>query len=171
MLPEISMEPVSTQARARARVPRRRPVRPGHRRRRAGRAGHLRRPAARRGVEQLEREPCGPAGRRRRQAIRLLDQSLLTGEVDGAAACFAIGAGASLDKDRSDPPCGAAACFASRLVSRRTELVELSGRTTGRLRYTWPTTAYAIGRHQRATLALRYSIISATTAARTRPQG
>ena len=54
---------------------------------------------------------------------------------------------------------------------RLMELDKLSGRITGRLRYTWPTTAYAIGRHQRATLALRYSIISATTAARTRPQG
>ena len=52
---------------------------------------------------------------------------------------------------------------------RRMELVELSGRTTGRLRYTWPTTAYAIG--GTATLALRCSIIPATTAARTRPQG
>ena len=51
---------------------------------------------------------------------------------------------------------------------RRMELVELSGRTTGRLGYTWPTTAYAIG--GTATLALRYSIIPATTAARTRPQ-
>ena len=47
------------------------------------------------------------------------------------------------------------------------ELVELSGRTTGRLGYTWPTTGYAIG--GTATLALRYSIISASTAARTRP--
>ena len=46
---------------------------------------------------------------------------------------------------------------------RRMELVELSGRTTGRLGYTWPTTAYAIG--GTATLALRYSIISASTAA------
>ena len=43
------------------------------------------------------------------------------------------------------------------------ELVELSGRTTGRLGYT----CYAIG--GTATLALRYSIISASTAARTRP--
>ena len=51
---------------------------------------------------------------------------------------------------------------------RRMELVELSGRITGRLGYTWPTTAYIIGRT--AMLALRYSIISATTAARTRPQ-
>ena len=51
---------------------------------------------------------------------------------------------------------------------RLMELVELSGRTTGRLGYTWPTTAYAIG--GTATLALRYSIISATAAARTRPQ-
>ena len=47
------------------------------------------------------------------------------------------------------------------------ELVELSGHTTGRLGYVWPTTAYAIG--GTATLALRYSIISASTAARTRP--
>ena len=39
------------------------------------------------------------------------------------------------------------------------ELDELSGRTTGRLGYTWPTTAYAIG--GTATLALRYSIIPA----------
>ena len=52
---------------------------------------------------------------------------------------------------------------------RRMELVELSGRTTGRLRYTWPTTTYAIG--GTATLALRYSIISTTAAARARPQG
>ena len=52
---------------------------------------------------------------------------------------------------------------------RLMELDELSGRITGRLRYTWPTTAYAIG--GTATLALRYSIISATTAARTHPQG
>ena len=51
---------------------------------------------------------------------------------------------------------------------RRMELVELSGRTTGRLGYTWLTRASAIG--GTATLALRYSIISATTAARTRPQ-
>ena len=51
---------------------------------------------------------------------------------------------------------------------RRMELVELWGRTTGRLGYTLPTTAYAIG--GTATLALRYSIISATIAARTRPQ-
>ena len=45
---------------------------------------------------------------------------------------------------------------------RRMELVELSGRTKGRLGCTWPTTAYAIG--GTATLALRYSIISASTA-------
>ena len=45
---------------------------------------------------------------------------------------------------------------------RRMELVELSGRITGRLGYTWPTTAYAIG--GTATLALRYSIISVSTA-------
>ena len=51
---------------------------------------------------------------------------------------------------------------------RLMELVELSGRTTGRLGYTWPTTAYAIG--GTATLALRYSVISASAAARTRPQ-
>ena len=38
---------------------------------------------------------------------------------------------------------------------RLMELDELSGRTTGRLGYTWPTTAYAIG--GTATLALRYS--------------
>ena len=50
---------------------------------------------------------------------------------------------------------------------RRMELVELSGRTTGRLGYTWLTTAHAIG--GTATLALRYSIISASAAARTRP--
>ena len=43
---------------------------------------------------------------------------------------------------------------------RRRELVELSGRITGRLGYTWPTTAYAIG--GTATLALRYSIVSQT---------
>ena len=48
---------------------------------------------------------------------------------------------------------------------RRMELVELSGRTTGRLGYTWPTTAYAVG--GTATLLLRYSIITATTAAST----
>ena len=53
---------------------------------------------------------------------------------------------------------------------RRMELDEQSGRTTGRLGYTWPTTAYAIGGS--AALALRYSIISASesAAARTRPQ-
>ena len=51
---------------------------------------------------------------------------------------------------------------------RRMELVELSGRTTGRLGYTWSTTAYAIG--GTATLALRYSIIPASTALHTRPQ-
>ena len=53
---------------------------------------------------------------------------------------------------------------------RRMELDELSGRTTGRLRYTWPTTAYAIG--GTATLALCYSIIPASAAASTpsRPQ-
>ena len=54
---------------------------------------------------------------------------------------------------------------------RRMELDELLGRTTGRLRlgHTWPTTAYAIG--GTATLALRYSIISATAAASTHPPG
>ena len=52
---------------------------------------------------------------------------------------------------------------------RLMELVELSGRTTGRLGYTWPTAAYAIG--GTATLALRYPIISSSAAARTRPQG
>ena len=52
--------------------------------------------------------------------------------------------------------------------SQATELDELSGPITGRLGYTWPTTAYAIGGTE--TLALRYSIISASTAARTRPQ-
>ena len=52
---------------------------------------------------------------------------------------------------------------------RRMELDGPSGRITGRLGYSWSTTAYAIGRT--AALALRYSIISATTAARTRPQG
>ena len=46
---------------------------------------------------------------------------------------------------------------------RLTELDEQSGRTTGRLEYTWPTTAYAIG--GTATLALRYSIISASATA------
>ena len=51
---------------------------------------------------------------------------------------------------------------------RRMELVELSGRTTGRLGYTWPTTAYAI--RGPATLELRYSILPATFAARPRPQ-
>ena len=51
---------------------------------------------------------------------------------------------------------------------RLMELDELSGRTTGRLGHTWPTKAYAIG--GTATLALRYSIISATAAASTRPQ-
>ena len=54
---------------------------------------------------------------------------------------------------------------------RLMELDELSGRITGRLGYTWPTTAYAIGGTATLALALRYSIISATTAARTRPQG
>ena len=54
---------------------------------------------------------------------------------------------------------------------RLMELDELSGRITGRLGYTWPTTAYTIGRHRRATVAPQYSIISATTADRTRPQG
>ena len=44
------------------------------------------------------------------------------------------------------------------------ELVELSGRTTGRLGYTRPTTAYAIG--GTAALALRDSSISASAAAR-----
>ena len=52
---------------------------------------------------------------------------------------------------------------------RLMELVELSGRTTGRLGCTWLTTACAIG--GTATLPLRYSIISASAAARTRPQG
>ena len=52
--------------------------------------------------------------------------------------------------------------------TRLMELVELSGRITGRLGYTWPTTAYVIG--GTATLALRYSIISASATARTRPQ-
>ena len=52
---------------------------------------------------------------------------------------------------------------------RRMELDGPSGRITGRLGYTWPTTAYAIG--GTATLALRYSIISATAAARTLPPG
>ena len=47
---------------------------------------------------------------------------------------------------------------------RLMELDELSGRTTGRLGYAWPTTAYAIG--GTATLA----VISATAAACTRPQ-
>ena len=51
---------------------------------------------------------------------------------------------------------------------RLMELDERSGRTTGRLGHTWPTTAYAIG--GMATLALRYSIISSTAAARTHPQ-
>ena len=48
---------------------------------------------------------------------------------------------------------------------RLMELDEQSGRTTGRLGYTWPFTAYAIG--GTAALALRYSTY---TAARTRPQ-
>ena len=51
---------------------------------------------------------------------------------------------------------------------RLMQLDELSGRITGRLGDTWPTTAYAIG--GTATLALRYSIIPASTAASTRPQ-
>ena len=51
---------------------------------------------------------------------------------------------------------------------RLMELDELSGRTTSRLGHTWPTTAYVIG--GTATLALLYSIISATAFARTRPQ-
>ena len=50
---------------------------------------------------------------------------------------------------------------------RLMELVELSGRTTGPLGYTWPTTAYAIG--GTATLALRDSSISASAAARAPP--
>ena len=51
---------------------------------------------------------------------------------------------------------------------RLMQLDELSGRITGRLGCTWPTTTDAIG--GTATLALRYSIISASAAARTRPQ-
>ena len=51
---------------------------------------------------------------------------------------------------------------------RLMELDELSGRTTGRLALTWPTTAYAI--RGAATLALLFAIISATAAARTRPR-
>ena len=43
------------------------------------------------------------------------------------------------------------------------ELDEQSGRTTSRLGYTWPTTAYAIIGGA-ATLALRYSIISSSPA-------
>ena len=53
---------------------------------------------------------------------------------------------------------------------RLMELDELSGRTTGRLGHTWPTTTYAIIIGGTETLALRYSLISATAAARTRPQ-
>ena len=45
---------------------------------------------------------------------------------------------------------------------RHMELDELWGRTTGRLGYIRPATAYAIG--GTAMLAIRYSIISATTA-------
>ena len=52
---------------------------------------------------------------------------------------------------------------------RRMELVELSGRTTGRLGYTRRPEPYAIG--GTATLAQRCSIISATAAARTLPPG
>ena len=51
----------------------------------------------------------------------------------------------------------------------RMELVKLSGCITGRLGCTWPITSYAIG--GTATLAQRYSIMPASTAARTRPQG
>ena len=51
---------------------------------------------------------------------------------------------------------------------RLMELDELSGRAMGRLRHTWPTTTYAIG--GTVALALRYSITSASAAARTHPQ-
>ena len=90
-------------------------------------------------------------------------------------------AGASSDGLSVGPACirlvrvgpGRMSCLpCRRLLFRHKRLMELdeqSGRTTGRLGYTWPTTAYAIG--GTATLALRYSIISATAAARTRPQG
>ena len=74
--------------------------------------------------------------------------------------------------DTEDTPSGAAPTSPPEGVFRHKrlmELDELSGRTTGRLRYSWPTTAYGIG--GMATLALQNSIISATAAARTRPQG
>ena len=56
----------------------------------------------------------------------------------------------------TSPPEGVLRCI------RHMELDEQSGRTTGRLGYTGPTTAYAI--EGTAALALRYSIISASTA-------
>ena len=64
-----------------------------------------------------------------------------------------------------ETPSGAAPTSPSEGVfrhTRRLELDEQSGRTTGRLGYTRPTTAYAIG--GTAALALRYAIISASTA-------
>ena len=70
-----------------------------------------------------------------------------------------------------ETPRGAAPTSPPEGVFRHKQLIKLdklSGRTTGRLEHTWPTTAYAIG--GMATLALRYSIISASAAARTRPQ-
>ena len=56
----------------------------------------------------------------------------------------------------ASPPEGVLRCM------RHMELDEQPGRTTGRLGYTGPTTAYAIG--GTAALALRYSIISSSTA-------
>ena len=70
-----------------------------------------------------------------------------------------------------ETPSGAAPTGPPEVVfrhKRRMELDEQSGRTTGRLGYTWPTTAYTIG--GTAALALRYSITSASTAASTRPK-
>ena len=70
-----------------------------------------------------------------------------------------------------ETPSGAAPTCPPEVVFRHKrlmELDELSGRTTGRLGYTWLTTAYAVG--GTATLALRYSIISTTATACTRPQ-
>ena len=70
-----------------------------------------------------------------------------------------------------ETPSGAAPTSPPEEVFRRTrrmELDEQSGRTTGRLGYTGLTTAHAIG--GTAALALRYSIISSSTAASTRHQ-
>ena len=86
-------------------------------------------------------------------------------------ATLAARKGGWMYTEDSETPSGAAPTTPPEGVFRHKrlmELDELSGRTTGRLGHTWPTTVYAIG--GTATLALRYSIISATAAARTRPQ-